>query len=463
MKPNSSLGNWFNQSLFLILSFQYLQPQFLGIDFDTEFLPYATFFLMCCSGIKLKKLFLKNHFLFNLLFILVLLLYGFILSGVNNYFSIIPLVTIFSPLICILLTLGLSKKYNFNPSNRTFLYCWVIWFIVLLVQYCFPNFYESISILFFKRNNFQVGGERGLSGISSEPSFAAEVLFLFFTIWRLKLSSFTIRCNVGFLVTYILAIVLNGSITMYGLLFMMMLIEVVVYSIYSITHQGYKLLSLIVNVLTSQLLRYTAVILAAALIVVITLGISTPFRILALLDYSSGDKATEPSISYLHKSSDFRSDINLFIYDTTLIKFGSWRTLGNYVGYHLSLRNFPFALGIGSASSYSTNSIFSSVMDELFNTYDSTLSQWLVTSFSYMPYAGADLGFLFIVLTLCWILRVTRTLNLLKESPLRGAIVISGLISILIISPKGSLSPWFVMIYGSSSFSGLNPITPQSK
>ena len=244
---------------------------------------------------------------------------------------------------------------------------------------------------------------------------------------------------------------------MYGLLFMIMLIEIIVYSVYSITHQGYDLLSRIIDILTSQLLKYTAVMLTAATILVITLGISTPFRIRSLLDYSSGDKATVSSVSYLSKSSDFISDINLIIYDTTLIKFGSWRTLGNYVGYNLSLRNFPFALGIGSASGYATNSIFSNVMDELFYTYDSTLSDWLVTSFSYMPYAGADLGFLFIVLTLFWIFRVTRILNLLKESPLRGAIVISGLISILIISPKGSLSPWFVMIYGSSSFPTIKP------
>ena len=86
-------------------------------------------------------------------------------------------------------------------------------------------------------------------------------------------------------------------------------------------------------------------------------------------------------------------------------------------------------------------------MYNIFGEYDNTLHTWITTTFTFFPFTMSDLGILFCLVLAYYICKATKIMFLLKNHPLKGAMVIIGLVCIMIISPKSSLTPWFIMLY----------------
>lgn len=427
--------------VFVLLAFQFIQPVFLNLDFGTEFIPYVTIFLLlyCINKLitnlsnKKLKVVSKKH-VFSLLIINILFLFVIITSAIYDNFSFASLVIIFSPLICIVSTIGVGQKIK-KPTNITFLVCWLIWLIVMLIQYGAPNIYDSFSSLFFRRNNYELA-ERGLSGLSTEPSFAADILLLFYSIWRLKYTSFSNFISIVFLVTFSIVVILNGSVTMYGLMFITLMIEIMVKIINSYLLRYNYNLKMNFNFLKNKVILASFSILLIIVILAIFLGYNVPYRISTFL---------QPESKISISSSKEISSIESFVYVVTFEKSGSWRTVANYVGYHIGFSNFPFGGGLGSGSA-----MFPEVISRLFGDFSQTIGLWIVTSFTYSPFVIADLGFIFFIIVIWYVIKITNLRLLLYYLPLEASIIITGLLCILIISPKGSLSPWFMIIYSAS-------------
>jgi hypothetical protein len=423
--------------LFITLTFQFIQPIFLGIKADTEFLPYPTFFLIISLFVKLfqKHLHLKlsKTQIFSVFFALALLSYGIINSILCQNFSLKSLVLIYSPICCVLATIILFRE-EATPSKKVFIACWLIWLTAMAVQFILPSFYENISSLFFQRisNEFS---ERGVSGLAPEPSYTAEVLLLFYVIWRLIYYSFSSTTRIFFLTTLTLAIILSGSITSYGLFFMVASVELIVKMVYLYFRDFSKVFSSVSNFFRGKTLVVSLIVLTLGFLTAILAGFQPPTRLLALLEPSSAGNT-----SFMQYSS-----IQEMIYDLTLIKLGSWRSIGNYVGYVIGFQNFPFGEGLGSGELAFDDVIYSN-----FANYDKSIRYWIVTPFTYAPFAIADLGFLFFSMVFMYVAKATKLRTLLDYFPVEASMIISGLVCITIISPKSSLNPWFIMIYAAS-------------
>jgi hypothetical protein len=423
--------------LFITLAFQFIQPIFLGIAADTEFVPYPTFLLII--GI-FSKLFHNHSYLklsktqmFSIFATLALFFYGIINSILCQSFSLKSLVLIYSPIICVLAATILFWKEAI-PSKKVFIACWLIWLTSMAVQFILPSVYENVSSLFLPRSSDEFS-ERGVSGLAPEPSYTAEILLLFYAVWRLMYYSFSSTTRIFFLTTLALALILSGSITAYGLFFMILSVELIIKIVYYYFRDLSKGFSLIFNSFRSKTLIISSIILILGSLVAIIAGFQPPSRLLALFQPTS-----QENTSFLQYSS-----IQEMIYDLTLIKLGSWRSIGNYVGYIIGFQNFPFGGGLGSGEIAFDDVIYSN-----FSNYDTSIRYWIVTPFTYAPFVVADLGFLFFAMVFMYVIKATKLKTLLDYFPLEASMIISGLVCITIISPKSSLNPWFIMIYAAS-------------
>lgn len=431
--------NLLKDILFILLSFQFLQPVFLGIDFGTEFLPYATVFLVIAALIGLPfggmKLLSKEKF-FSTALLLFLIVYAAITSAIHGSFSVESAIITFSPLLCLYTTKGLSLKKDYTPTAKVFLVCWLCWVFTVCLQLAFPSVYDQISSLFFKRNNYELA-ERGLSGLATEPSFAAEVLMLFYATWKLNLNRYSAALSNLFISTFVPVVILNGSITMYGLLVMLVAVEAIVNVIYWYVRNPNRLTNLFLKPLRNKRLVASGIVLVLVALVIIGFGLPIPYRILSFFQ----------SEWFNYTSSN--SGVSGFLYDVSLGQFGSWRTVSNYVGYSIGVWH-PVGSGLGSASNFENTAIFRDAIDRIFSGYNNDLGKWIVVSFTYGPYITADLGIIFLLLVLWYIFKVTKIKLLLNTNPTQASILVASIVCILLISPKGSLSPWFMMIYAAS-------------
>ncbi len=424
--------------LFITLAFQFIQPIFLGIKADTEFLPYPTFFLIISLFSKLfhnySYLKLSKAQIFLIFATLALFLYGIINSILCQSFSLKSIVLIYSPIICLLAATILFREEAI-PSKKVFIICWLIWLTAMAVQFILPSVYENISSLFLQRSSDDFS-ERGVSGLAPEPSYAAEIILLFYAVWRLMYYSFSRTTRIFFLTTLAVALTLNGSITTYGLFFMIVSVELIIKIVYHYFRDLKKGFPLIFNFFTNKTLIISSIILILGSLVAILVGFQPPTRLLALLEPSS-----QENTSFLQYSS-----IQEMIYDLTLVKLGSWRSIGNYVGYIIGFQNFPFGGGLGSGELAFDDVIYSN-----FYKYDTSIRNWIVTPFSYGPFVVADLGFVFLAMVFMYVGKATKLKTLLDYFPVEASMVISGLVCITIISPKSSLNTWFIMIYAASN------------
>ena len=440
-----------NNIIFLLLAFQFLQPTFLGLESITEFIPYATIYMVTwyipIIFFSTKRSF-KNHIKSNALNYLICFLlftYGVINSVLYNQFTLKSFVLIFSPITCIHIFSFYQQKISLDlkPDNKTFMFAWNAWMIALLFQLVLPSVYTLFSDLFLPRANILVD-DRGLSGLATEPSFAAEIMMLFYMVWRLKIPTLKPKENYFFVITLVIAIILNGSATIYGLAVAAGGAEFIVKKIHSFVEvRRLNRAATIDNPAPIRRSKYgirTVPLIGSLIFLGIILSLSGFQLPPRLASAFSGDNVQYDS---------FKD----FIYKFTLIGMGSWRSLSNYSGVLIGMNNSMFGKGLGSGDIAIPDFIF-----DKFGDYDNTLHTWITTSFTFFPFTLSDLGVVFCGMLIYYVCSTTRIMLLLRDYPLKGAMVITGLVCVLIISPKSSLTPWFIMMYAADEVNNVIPI-----
>jgi hypothetical protein len=429
-----------NNIIFLLLAFQFLQPTFLGLESITEFIPYATIYMVTWY---IPFIFFKtgkanrnqigstsNYFMY-----FVLLSYAVLTSVTHNQFSLKSFVLIFSPITCVHIFAFYQQRIGLDlkPSNQTFKFAWIVWMIALLFQLALPSVYTIFSDLFLPRANILVD-DRGLSGLATEPSFSAEIMMLFYMVWRLKMSELKPKENYFFLITLAIAILLNGSATIYGLAIVCIATELIVKKIHSFVEERrlHKAASLHNPLPPKSIGRSLKAIPAIALLLSLVIILSLVF----------GFQLPPRLASIFSVENTQYTSFKDFIYKFTLVGMGSWRSISNYAGFQLGMNNLPFGKGLGSG-----DVLLSDYISDNFGSYDSTLHTWVTTTFTFIPFTMSDLGLVFCVLLFYYVYAETRLLLLLRDYPLKGAMVITGLVCVTIVSPKSSLTPWFIMLY----------------
>jgi hypothetical protein len=429
-----------NNIVFLLLAFQFLQPTFLGLESITEFIPYATIYMVTWyipfiffrTGRTYRNRIGSSR---NYLIFFILLSYAVITSVTHNQFSLKSFVLIFSPIACIHVFSFYQQRIGLDlkPSNKTFKIAWIVWMIALLFQLTLPSIYTMFSNLFLPRANILVE-DRGLSGLATEPSFAAEIMMLFYMVWRLKISELKPKENYFFAMTLVIAILLNGSATIYGLAVACGATELIVKKIHSfVEERRLNKAASIHNPLPPKSSKYgikavplIALLLSLVIMLSLLFGLQLPPRIASIFSAENTQYAS------------FKD----FIYKFTLVGMGSWRSISNYAGFNLGINNFPFGKGLGSG-----DALLPDFINDQFGDYDNTLHTWITTTFTFIPFTMSDLGLLFCALLLYYICSETRLLLLLRDYPLKGSMIITGLVCVTIVSPKSSLTPWFIMLY----------------
>ncbi|MBW4419335.1 MAG: hypothetical protein KME13_08900 [Myxacorys californica WJT36-NPBG1] len=229
-------------------------------------------------------------------------------------------------------------------SAKTFRFCLYPWLLISILQQCFPSILSStgistvLTILIPRFLGESLGGSRGVSGFSPEPSYAAQIIigmlaFIFFLRRNGKIRKLEYYFMIS---SCVIMVFLNLSATIAIFFAIFLTFHVLV----SLMRSAWKLLTfqLLSQRIGTTLLKFLLIGIFTCLILVSPVILTTILpnsRILDLLTSFS-------SSSY--------EDFDVFKLLNLTNELGSQRSISVYAGYFNAFTTHGFGSGLGSWS-----------------------------------------------------------------------------------------------------------------